>query len=338
MKSKKNTRAAIIVSAVLVIASVGTVVALDAGSKADENVTASRTIEGTFSNYSESAVITAEPDILAAVEQSGPKIGLYEYSDNRAGYNPSTDLDNIDGLTPIFAASNGLIVLSDVVTVVAIAPIGTVKTTIYRAEAGTEQPAKSISEANYAKPLTEPRNSTGDFPVAEWFPDGFLGHIWAVTTDADGTEHTSEVVNAVYEPIDTLSPQAQLIAYLEYLFNEAYTPYYDGLRYEMSYYNEVIDGGEYTATFYWTMYNKNYFKDTETGEYKDADSWEAVDIEIDEKYSQENEGNFSFKATAKISDEGIVDLNTLALFGDTNAHGAPVYNAPLEGYFPVSSN
>ncbi|GHU87389.1 hypothetical protein FACS1894202_01590 [Clostridia bacterium] len=281
---------------------------------------------------------TTDPDIIAAVEQSRPKISLYEYSDNHTGYNPSPDLNNIDGLKPITTANSGFAVLSDIVTVAATAPVGTVKTVIYWAESGTEQLGKSISEANYAKPLTEPRNTTGDFPVAEWFPNGFLGHIWAVTTDADGVEHTSEVVNAIYEPNGAIQPQAQLTAYLEKLFDEAYAPYYDGLRYEMSNYNEMIDGGEYTATFYWTMYNKNYFKDTETGEYKDADSWEPVDIDSDEKYSQENEGNFSFKATAKISGEGILDLSTVAVFGDTAVRGAPVYDAPLEGYFPSRSN
>jgi beta-lactamase regulating signal transducer with metallopeptidase domain len=142
-------------------------------------------------------------------ETSAPQISLYEYSDNHAGYNPSPDLNNVDGLTPILPGNDGWTVLNDTVTIAATAPIGTVKAVIYYAETGTEQVGQSISEANNAKPLAEPRISTGDFPVTEWFPNGFLGHFWAVTTDADGIEHTSEIVNAIYEPKGAATPQAQ---------------------------------------------------------------------------------------------------------------------------------
>jgi hypothetical protein len=72
------------------------------------------------------------------------------------------------------------------------------KLEIFYAEAGTEQIGKSISAAESDEPTREQKISIGDFPVAELFPDGFMGHLWAVATDANGAEHYSETLNAIY--------------------------------------------------------------------------------------------------------------------------------------------
>ena len=47
--------------------------------------------------------------------------------------------------------------------------------------------------------------------------------------------------------------EEQIFSYLSGLFTEAYSPYYDGLRYEISNYEETISDNKCVATFLWTM-------------------------------------------------------------------------------------
>jgi len=54
---------------------------------------------------------------------------------------------------------------------------------------------------------------------------------------------------------DVKSTEEQLFVYLSELFTKAYSPYYDGLHYEMNGYEETTDGSKVTATFLWTMYH-----------------------------------------------------------------------------------
>jgi beta-lactamase regulating signal transducer with metallopeptidase domain len=145
-----------------------------------------------------------------------PTVEIYEYNDDNIGFNPFRDSHSADEFTPILPNAEGWIVLNDVVTVSANAPANTVRVVILYAETGTGQSGKFLGESNYAEPLTEPKASIGDFPVAEWFPGGFLGHIWAISTDADGNEHYGEPVRVIYprpsydtsgEPSETASRQ-----------------------------------------------------------------------------------------------------------------------------------
>jgi hypothetical protein len=210
---------------------------------------------------------------------------------------------------------------------------------LYCAETGSEQEGVLLFAAER---LTSARFAKG-WDVEGYFPNGFLGHIWAVTTDADGVERHSGIVKAIYprpgydlngEPLGT--PREQLTAYLSDLFTNAYSPYYDGLHYEISNYEESIVGDDYTATFYWKMYHKNYYKDPDTVGYiiYAKEHGDPGYKTLYDEYNQEKEGNFSFQATAKIAADGKFDLSTIEILGDIAVHGPPVYEATVEGYFP----
>ena len=108
--------------------------------------------------------------------------------------------------------------------------------------------------------------------------------------------------------------QTRIHSYLSNLFDRAYSPYYEGLRYEMSDYKEEIDGENFTATFFWTMYHLDSGGDV----YSDL--------------GMETQANFSFQATGKISGGSISSVEVL---GDVNVGmDGPDYSAPVEGYFP----
>ncbi|NMA37714.1 MAG: hypothetical protein GX942_05355, partial [Papillibacter sp.] len=80
--------------------------------------------------------------------------------------------------------------------------------------------------------------------------------------------------------------QEQIMSYLSQLFTEAYVPYYDGLHYKISNYEETILDNKCVATFIWTMYH--------LGKGWDVASDEGV----------ETEGNFSLQVTAAINVNG----------------------------------
>jgi hypothetical protein len=92
--------------------------------------------------------------------------------------------------------------LDDPLNIDVIVPPNTVYMYLYRAEAGTEATPHIIDDFE-VNPLFPSPVLHLCWNVSEEVPDGFLGHIRAVTTDADGVEHTSEIVNVIYEPIPT---------------------------------------------------------------------------------------------------------------------------------------
>ena len=113
------------------------------------------------------------------------------------------------------------------------------------------------------------------------------------------------------------SIEEQLFAYLSELFNEAYSPYYDGLHYEISSYEETIDGGKVTATFLWTKY---YL----------VKGW---DVPQDEGVEQAS--NYMLQATAAVREDGTLDLDTISVFSNMNSpRGEWVFDVPIEEMFP----
>jgi len=101
------------------------------------------------------------------------------------------------------------------------------------------------------------------------------------------------------------------------LFTETYSPHYDGLRYEMSNYEEdVTSSGGYTATFLWTMYHL------------------GNGLDVPDDLGKEQEGNFSLKANAKIGAGGLLDLSTIEILADNRPKGAPNYEVPIEDFLP----
>jgi hypothetical protein len=284
--------------------------------------------------------------LIGAPELYVPRVVIYEHNTDNTGFNPFVDSNSIDGFARIPFNSDGRIPLNETVTVVAASPAGTVKTVILYAEAGTEQNGKILREANTADPLVEPRYALGDFPVAEWYPDSFLGHIWAVTTDANGVEHTSEILNVIYEPnggVYQRNPlssgnvelyQSYIRTYAESRFIQIFSPYYDALRFAMSNYKEHIDGDTLTATFSYTMTHRNYYKDPDTVPYirEAKESGSTYYQTYYDEYNADKEGNFDLQFTAKIATDGTPDMNTAVILGNTAPVGEPVYNAPIEGY------
>lgn len=104
--------------------------------------------------------------------------------------------------------------------------------------------------------------------------------------------------------------QSQLESHLKLLFNQAYSPYYKDLRYEMSGYQESWDGDAFTATFHWTMYNRDNSGLSSTGE---------------------AESHFALQATGQITD-GIV--SSIEVMADISPTGPDAYNIPLADLFP----
>lgn len=114
-----------------------------------------------------------------------------------------------------------------------------------------------------------------------------------------------------------LSWQEQIKTYLSDLFTRAYSPYYDGLHYEMRHYEETVEDGVCTATFLWTRYNL-------------AKGW---DVASDE--GKEEMGNYLLQATAAVDDSGMLDMSTISVMMDVAVTGPSKYSFPIEKIFPT---
>lgn len=114
-----------------------------------------------------------------------------------------------------------------------------------------------------------------------------------------------------------MGTEEQLFSYLSDLFNVAYSPYYDGLRYEISEYEEITDGNKVTATFLWTMYHL-------------GKRW---DVGTDEGVEQQM--NCSLQVVATVGEDGTLDFETASILMDNSVKGAPNYSVPIEELFPA---
>ncbi len=110
--------------------------------------------------------------------------------------------------------------------------------------------------------------------------------------------------------------EEQLFAYLSDLYNRAYSPYYDGLRYQIDDYEETTDGDTVTATFLWTMY---YL----------GKGWDVgADEGVEQQVSQ------SLQAKAVVDENGAIVPETISVLADERAVGDPVYSTSIEETFP----
>lgn len=107
------------------------------------------------------------------------------------------------------------------------------------------------------------------------------------------------------DPAPTPVPgiQEQIAAYLTGRFTQKYAPYYDGLRYEMRYYEETVEDGLCTAAFLWTEYH--------LGKGWDAGSDQGVEQMV----------NYDLKVTAEVGEDGALDLNTVLVYLDESLNG-----------------
>jgi hypothetical protein len=109
--------------------------------------------------------------------------------------------------------------------------------------------------------------------------------------------------------------QGEIASYLTEMFNKAYSPYYEGLRYEIGSYSESVDGGAVSATFYWTMHHLNIGLDA------------GCEIGVEEQ------GNFDLQATAQLDGNGAVISDTIEILSNTAARGSAEYTLPVEDFF-----
>lgn len=135
-------------------------------------------------------------------------------------------------------------------------------------------------------------------------------------SESDSTEESGESPTEDTEPA-VRSAEEQIFSYLSELFTEAYSPYYDGLHYEIYGYEETTDGSSVTATFLWTMYY--------LGKGWDVGSDEGV----------EQQGNLNLQAVAAVDEAGVLDLETISVLVDTSPVGPANYSDPIEVYFPT---
>ena len=152
-------------------------------------------------NISEKSV-----DLLAlvAVKQRNPTLTIYEYDPNM----DNGDADEIrkhyvERLKP--ETDTSWIRLTEMIFIDTNIPDGTTALQICYAEAGTDAIKHIIYDGKYSSPrnnaATDPKHPTGNtWRVTDYFPNGFLGHIWVVTIDAGGTEYMSGIINVIFEP------------------------------------------------------------------------------------------------------------------------------------------
>ena len=141
---------------------------------------------------------------------------------------------------------------------------------------------------------------------------------WSVV-DNSGNLNRQNEINAGTEHynIDAMPHhEKEVFMHLSEVFNEVYSTYYDGLHYEISNYTETTSENQYVAEFMWTMYFLG--KPWDVGSDKDV----------------EQMANFNLQAKVPINNAGNLDLKNIVIMGDSSVKGPPVYNVPLEEYFP----
>lgn len=134
-------------------------------------------------------------------------------------------------------------------------------------------------------------------------------------SEDDPPDESGEPPAGSTEPV-VRSIEEQIFSYLSELFTEAYSPYYDGLHYEISNYEETTDESSVTATFFWTMYY--------LGKGWDVGTDEGVEQLV----------NCNLQATATVNGDGLLDLETISVLIDTSAKFGPNYH-PVEDIFPT---
>ena len=179
---------------------------------------------------------------------------------------------------------------------------------------------KAVYHAEYDHSKTT--RSDGDVMMYFYLVQNVDSGKWSIV-DNSGNVNLSESPTKAPGP-ETSSPtppgppciQEQITAYLSELFTQAYSPYYDGLHYEMSEYAETEADGVYTATFLWTMYH--------LGKGWDVGSDEGVEQQI----------NVNLQVTAEVKDSGLLDLDTISALMGVGARGPLEYRDPVEELFP----
>lgn len=176
---------------------------------------------------------------------------------------------------------------------------------------------KAVYDAEYDHAQTT--RSDGEVTMYFYLTRDVDSGAWTIVDNSGNvnlTEPEPEPTAEVSEPPVVLSTREQIFAHLSDMFTKAYSPYYDGLRYEMNYYEETSDGNQVTATFLWTEYwlGKGWDIGTDEGVEQMTNSWLQV--------------------VATVGEDGAVDFETASILMDDSAKGSPNYSIPIEEAFP----
>ena len=104
----------------------------------------------------------------------------------------------------LIANEDGLIVLTEYVYIKLDKPEGSIINQVFCLANDSEEEADLIflneTSSPHRTPPTPHNHPIGiGFITSERFPSGFRGSFWAVSTDADGTEYKSNVLDVIWE-------------------------------------------------------------------------------------------------------------------------------------------
>ena len=184
-----------------------------------------------------------------------------------------------------------------------------------------------VVKAVYYAKYDRTKTTRGDGNVVQYFylTQDIDSGKWTIVDNSGNVNWSNDLTGSIEantgangEPDSESVPdiQEQIMSYLSQLFTEAYTPYYDGLHYKITNYEETILDNKCEATFLWKMYH--------LGKGWDVASDEGV----------ETDGNFSLQVTAAITDNGELDFDTISILVDNSAAGLQDYCIPIEDFFP----
>jgi len=158
---------------------------------------------------------------------------------------------------------------------------------------------------------------TRDVQSGKWTIVDNSGNVnWSDDSAGSGAAQTGADDEPAVESGAAPGIQEQIMSYLSGLFTKVYAPYYDGLHYKITNYEETVTDNKCVATFLWTMYH--------LGKGWDVASDEGVEMEA----------NFFLQVTAAVDSSGQLDLDTISVLADMSAVGPPDYSVPVEEFFP----
>lgn len=173
---------------------------------------------------------------------------------------------------------------------------------------------KSVYYAEYDH--TETTRSDGEVTMYFYLVQNIDSGKWTIVDNSGNISQTKTDIEEKSDNPNVKNIKEQLFSYLSELFTDAYSPYYDGLRYEMSGYSETVENNKVTATFIWTMYHLG----------------KAWDVPTDEGVEQQ--ANWPLQVTADIDEMNMLKTETISVLADTSAVGESDYRTPISEYFP----
>ena len=174
---------------------------------------------------------------------------------------------------------------------------------------------KAVYYAEYDRAQTT--RSDGEVTMYFYLTRDVDSGVWTIVDNSGNVNWSEDPPAPESGGPAAMSTREQIFSYLSELFTRAYSPYYDGLHYEINEYEEITDESGLTATFLWT-------------EYFLGKGW---DVGTDEGVEQQ--ANWRLQVKAAFQEDGTLDLETIAVFVDTSPVSPPNYDSPIEEWFPT---